>query len=139
MCRLLSVDCADFLPVDCADILLLDCAHFWHVTRFARCGRFAPAGLASRARDHAVHILGCSRKAQQKELLFLGFHKNGSISTPRASPELSKTHTDTANRAESFYQGPGPRSAPQNLEKSESKLREQPSCASVIESRFGCG
>ena len=54
MCRYLSVDCADFLPVDCADILLVDCAHFWHVTRSARRGRFAPAGLASRALQASV-------------------------------------------------------------------------------------
>ena len=56
ICRLLSVDCADFLVVDCADILLVDCAHFRHVTRSARRGRFAPAGLASRAPGLAVTL-----------------------------------------------------------------------------------
>ena len=63
----------------------------------------------------------------------MGFHKNGSISTPRASPELSKTHTDTANRAESFYQGPGPQSDPQKTTKKvKSKLYEQPSHVSEL-------
>ena len=58
--------------------------------------------------------------------MFFGFHKKGSISTPRASPKLSKTHTDTANRAEAFYQGPGPRSDPKNLKKKiKSKVYEQ--------------
>ena len=44
--------CVFCLRVDCADILLVDCSHGMHVTRSARDGRFAPAGLASRARDH---------------------------------------------------------------------------------------
>ena len=52
----LRVDYADLLRVDCADILLVECVHFRYVTRSARRGRFAPAELASRARDHAVTL-----------------------------------------------------------------------------------
>ena len=40
----------------CADILLVECVHFEHVTRSAHRGRFAPAGLASRALSGTVIV-----------------------------------------------------------------------------------
>ena len=44
-----------FICVMCS-FLLVDCADSWHVTRSARRGRFAPAGLSSRAASGPVIV-----------------------------------------------------------------------------------